>query len=225
MAENSNVACIADFFRQIDSVKNELRFEKRIFLGLGQKTEVDADPCTFQRFVDETGMAAFVTRQQFEQPLYVRAFGPFGDFRIEDATGKFRCQRTCQEIDKFCLQFGLQPLDHTIEPVGFFEMPLVGIAFHFFHQAVPLAPHRRHIHLVHRHIIGRVKTRRKYRVLSCNSHCVMIGHQRLFDFSMGVHHNFPGVKLTSYNSAISKWPANFVHVRRSAPARCTVALR
>ena len=60
-------------------------------------------------------MAGFVARQKLEQRHDIGIFGPLGDFGIEHAAGKFRRQRTDQEIDKFLAQILRQIFQPVVE--------------------------------------------------------------------------------------------------------------
>ena len=212
--EDRDVARIADLLGQIDRIENELRFEECIFLGLGQEAEVDPDARTLEGLVDEAGVAAFIAGKQLEQPLHVGVFRALGDFRIEDAAGKFGGQRAGEKVDEFLLQFGLQTLDHPVETVSFLEMPLVRVAFHFVHEAFPLAAHGRDVDPVHGLEIGGIEARCQDRILRRDRHRVghiqhrrpalFLGRSGLGDLAVGVHYSLPGVKLTSYSSAISR---------------------
>ena len=57
MAEDGDVAGVADLLGQVGRVENELRLEVGVFLGLGEKAEIDADVEILQRVVDEAGVA------------------------------------------------------------------------------------------------------------------------------------------------------------------------
>ena len=57
LAEDRDVAGVADLLRQVGGVEDELRLEVGVLLGLGQEAEIDADAEVLQRVVDEAGMA------------------------------------------------------------------------------------------------------------------------------------------------------------------------
>ena len=127
MAEDRDVARVADLLRQIDRVEDELRLEIRVFLGLRQIAQIHTDARILEAFVDEAGMAAFIAGEQPEQLLHVRVLGALGDLGIEDAAGKFRSERADEEVDEFGAQFRLEAFDRTVEAAVAAEVALVAI--------------------------------------------------------------------------------------------------
>ena len=67
MAEDGDVAGVADLLGQVGRVEDELRPEEGVLLGLGQEAEIDADAEVLQRVVDEAGMARLVAAHEVEQ--------------------------------------------------------------------------------------------------------------------------------------------------------------
>ena len=72
-----------------------------VFLGLGQKAQINADPCIFEALIDEASVPAFITREEFEQLLYVRVLGAPRNLGIKHAAGKLRRHRAYQKIGEF----------------------------------------------------------------------------------------------------------------------------
>ena len=60
LAEDGDVAGVADLLRQVGRVEDELRPEVGVLLRLGQEAQIDADAEILQRVVDEAGMARLV---------------------------------------------------------------------------------------------------------------------------------------------------------------------
>jgi hypothetical protein len=60
VAEDGDVARVADLLRQVGGVEDELRLEEGVLLGARQEAEVDADAEVLQRVVDEAGVPRLV---------------------------------------------------------------------------------------------------------------------------------------------------------------------
>ena len=67
VAEDRDVPRVADFFRQIGGVVDELGPEVGVFLLLRQKPEVHSHARFAQRVVDEAGVPRFVAGHQLEE--------------------------------------------------------------------------------------------------------------------------------------------------------------
>ena len=67
VAENRDVARIADLFGQVGRVIDELGAEVGVFLLLRQKSKVHGHTCFAQGVVDEPGVAGFIAGHQLEQ--------------------------------------------------------------------------------------------------------------------------------------------------------------
>ena len=66
MAENCDVAGIADFFRQISCIVDELWAEVGVFFLLRQKPKVHCNPRFTQGVIDKARMTCFITRHKLE---------------------------------------------------------------------------------------------------------------------------------------------------------------
>src|SRR5579871_5089403 len=100
LAEDRDVAGIADLFRQIDRVENEFRLKVAVFLYLRQEAQIHPDTEVLQRVVDETGMTGLVAGHIGKPVAYVRVLHASLDLGIEYATREFRRDGTDEEMDE-----------------------------------------------------------------------------------------------------------------------------
>jgi hypothetical protein len=77
LAEDGDVARIADLLRQVGGVEDELRLEVGVLLGARQEAQVDADAEVLQRLVDEAGVAGLVAAHVAEELAHVGFFERF----------------------------------------------------------------------------------------------------------------------------------------------------
>ena len=131
MAENCDVAGIADFFRQISCIVNELWTEVGVFFLLRQKPKVYCNPCFTQGVIDKARMTCFITRHKLEQLCDFLVRSAALHFFVQYASRKFSGTRTDQEIDKLFLQLGVHPVPVDFVPVCvFLKMSFVWITDH-----------------------------------------------------------------------------------------------
>ena len=158
LAEDGDVAGVADLLAEVGGVEDELRLEVVVLLRLGQEAEVDADPDVLQRVVDEAGVPGLVARHDGEDVLHVRVGHPLADFGIKYAAGEFGGDGADEELHQLLLQRlrqGLEP--ELVEGLGADEVALVQVLVEFRHHGVPLGAHRTHVDPVHGGEIGRVE--------------------------------------------------------------------
>ena len=90
VAEDGDVAGVADLFRQVRGVVDELGLEERVLLGTREKAQVDAHIEVVQRMVDESGMTSFIAAHVAEQLAHIGILAALLDLRVQNAAGKFR---------------------------------------------------------------------------------------------------------------------------------------
>ncbi len=116
-----DVSGIADLFRQVSGVKDELRLEVGVFLDLGQEAEIDTDAVILQNLIDEAGVAGFVTAHIGKQLANIRVCDPLLNLRVEHAAGEFGSQRADQEILELLAKFFRQVIKILLEFVCLHE--------------------------------------------------------------------------------------------------------
>src|SRR5450432_3657678 len=98
LAEDSDVAGVADLLGQIRRIENELRPEVGVLLHPRQEAEIDADTVILEDFIDEAGMPRLVATHVAEELVDILVLDAFLDFRIEHAARKLGGERTDEEI-------------------------------------------------------------------------------------------------------------------------------
>jgi hypothetical protein len=85
LPEDGDVARIANFFRKVRRVENELGLKISILFSLRQKSQINANIEVFERIVDKTGMTGFISRHEFEKFGYVGIGAALAHLSIEHA--------------------------------------------------------------------------------------------------------------------------------------------
>ena len=242
VAEDRDIARIADLFRQIGRVIDEFRLEISVFLGLSQKAEINRNPRLAEGIIDETRMARFIAGHELEQGGDI-LIGPAAlHFLIEHTTRKLGSAGRDQKIDEFGLEFGLHAVPINLVPIlSFLEMALIRVCFHLSDQGVPFLANGADINRIQLIEIGGVKPRCQKGVLQGKCCCafaigdglvVILGGQRLFDgaciggvVDLNIHTETSSEKLNSQSSMNSKSPVARVQSCSSFEARLIVAMR
>ena len=236
MTEDRDVARIADLFGQVRRVVDEFGPEVGVFLLLGQKTQVHAQPCFPQRIVNEARVPRLVARHQLEKLRYVFVRAAPLHLFIQHAARKLSRAGRDQEIDELFLELGLHPLPIDVIPVFILlEMPPIRVCFHLGDQGIPVIPDRADIYCIQFIKVGGVKPRRQQRVLHRRLSCHLVvidgvlrfsDRKPLFDggrisgvLGMHVHSLTSSEKENSQSSMNSKSPVRRVHSRSNAEAR------
>ena len=163
LAEDGDVAGIADLLGQVGRVEDELRLEVVILLRLGQEAEVHADIHVLQRVVDEPGMPRFIPRHHAEQILHVRVGDALLDLGIKHAAGELGRHAADEEFQELLLQrLGQGAQVEGVEFRRADEVAAIRIRVELRHQRIPLLPHRLDADRVHRGEIGGVEARRQH---------------------------------------------------------------
>ena len=85
LAEDRDVARVADLLGEIDRVPDVFRLEERVLLLARQEAQIDADAEILEHEIDETGMPGLVARHQAEQGFHVGIFDLPRDLAVEHA--------------------------------------------------------------------------------------------------------------------------------------------
>ena len=86
LAENLDVARIADLLGQIGRIKNVFRLEVGVLLVTLQITEINAEPIVLQRGIQKTCMTRLVTRHVLHQLPDIRVADIALDLVVQHAT-------------------------------------------------------------------------------------------------------------------------------------------
>ena len=89
LAKDGDVAGVANFLGQVGRVKNIFGLEEGVSLGAFELTQIDAQIKVFQRLVDETRMARFVTRHIGHQLFDIGVVNVLANLVVQNATRKF----------------------------------------------------------------------------------------------------------------------------------------
>ena len=239
MAVDGDVAGIANLFRQIGGVKDEFGLEIGVFLGLGQKAQIDSNPGLAQGVIDETGMAGLVAGHQLEQTGDILVLATALHFLVQHTARKFGGATGYQKIGEFGAQFGFHPGPIHLVPIGvLLEMALVRVGPHPRHQSVPFGPDRADVNRVHLVKVGGIEPGRQQGVLHRHGGGLFTGHRILqgnrlvcggriggMQGGYGVHGITSSLKENSHSSMNSKSPVRRVHRRSTPLARTMVAIR
>ena len=98
LAEDRDVARVANLLAQISRVENEFGLEIMVFFGARQKAQINPNAQILQRIINKSGMAAFIPRHDRKKLLHIRIFDALLDLRIQNAPGKFGCHAAHQKI-------------------------------------------------------------------------------------------------------------------------------
>jgi hypothetical protein len=160
MAEDGDVAGVADLLGQIGRVEDELRAKVGVFLLFFQKAEIHANTEIFQRFVDKAGVPRLVASHVAHDLLHLGiGRAPF-DLVVEHAAGKFSGDGTDHELKEFLLKRRRQLFDLGLKRLVLTKMRVVLVALEFRHQFVPFAAHRSYIQPIHGRTVGLIEARR-----------------------------------------------------------------
>ena len=231
VAEDGDVAGVADLLREIGGVVDELRLEVGVFLGLGQEAEIDADAGFLQRVVDEAGVAGLVAGHVAEELADVGVLAAALHLLVEHAAGEFGRERGDEEVGELLAELGVHVLPVGLVPLGvLLEVLLVGVRLHLGDEHVPFGADRGHVDPVHLVEIGGVEARIEQGRLGGHR----LGVERLAvrrldgdfsDFRDGVHSLISSEKLNSQSSMTSRSPVSRVQARSRRLARVIVAVR
>src|SRR6056297_1778452 len=241
MAEDRDIAGIADLFRQVGGVVDELGPEIGVFLLLGQKPEIDRNTCFTKGIIDEARVPRFIARHQLEQLRDVR-IGPAPlHFLVEHTAREFGGAAGDQEVDEFLLQLGLHIVPVDVIPVFvLLEMTLVGVAFHLIDQVIPVLAHRADVDCVELVEIGGVEARGEQGVLhghiggglAVELGLLFLNGETFLDgggvggvLGLHVHSITSSEKENSHSSITSKSPVSRVQSCSSLEARKMIASR
>ena len=159
MAEQRDVARVADLLGQVGRVDDELRAEVRRLLRLRQEAQVHGDAVILQRLVDEACMPRFVARHVAEQLLHVRVRGALLDLRVQQTARILGRDRADHEVHELLAQRILELAHFGHELRGTLEEIAVGVRLELVHEVVELLADRRHVQPVHRGEIRGVEPR------------------------------------------------------------------
>lgn len=187
VAEDRDIAGVADLFRQVGGVVDELRPEAGAFLGLGQEAQIHRHARLAQGVVDEAGVPRLVARHVAEQFADVGIVAAALHFLVAHAAREFRGAGRHQEVDEFGPQAGVHACPIDMVPIlVLLEMALVRVGFHPGQQLVPVLAHRRHVDAVHLVEVGGVEARVQQGRLRCHRGCVELVGQFGMQFAMVV---------------------------------------
>ena len=183
LAEDGDVARVADLLGQVSRVVNVFGLEEGVLLGALQVAQIDAQVEVAQRQVDEARVARFVARQVGHQLFDVGVADVLADLVVEHAARKLRREGADQKVHELLAHLGREA-GHAggyFARKGFvaLEVVVVVVALVLGHHLVPLGAHRLDVDAVHGIEVGGVKTRADH-----------VAVHRLF---VGVFSGFDGV--------------------------------
>ena len=189
LAEDGDVAGVADFFGQVGRVVNVFGLEEGVLLGPLQVPQVDAQIEVAQRQVDEARMARFISRQVGHELLDVGVGDVLADFVVKHTTGKLRGEGADQKVHELLAHLGREAghaRGHfTCKRLVALKVVVVVVALVLGHHLVPLGAHGLDVDPVHGIEVGGVETRADHVVV----HRLFVGVFSGFDGvdSGGVH--------------------------------------
>ena len=216
VAEDGDVAGVADLLGQVGRVEDELGPEVGVFLGLGQEAEIDADAHVLEAVVDEAGVAGLVAGHEGEQVMDVAGCDALLDLGIEHAAGELGGDGADQEFEQLFAQRRVHVGEVDVELLVADEVALVGVGAQFGDQAVPFAADAADVDLGHGVEIGGVEARRQDRVLLGERRRVVDRWRSI------VRPPWARSRLRRVPS-IRNMDVNAVQARSTGPARVTVA--